>query len=547
MSPMPEQTQPTLPTVNPLGGRIHTNRLGSGFSAYVRICPACRWENAESDRFCISCGASLSGVAKVSSTQSSAGVAALSRRMGREQRVASRQRPPHIRGGEGLFTIGLVFLLVMLAVNPEQVLAVPIWIISVVLITLGVWQLRANAGSLRTIGIVLAMSATLLLGFVGVRAIQSSNIPPLVSEPIDNTMLPTITNNAIGTPAADGIAGEVTMVGANEGHTGEMPGPAPTSAPRLAWQFDTGGEVNGAATLSKGRLFVMSKSGSLVALDAESGKQLWAAPITGYVTHVSPAVTGDLVLAGGGFSFGAWDVATGEQRWSVPLPYLGQASPTVHDGLVIVSSQERWSYGLDVQTGEIRWRVATEGIVFGAAAIFDEQAIYATDEGIVYAVDLDSGRVVWRRQVNGSVFASPVVSNGVVLVTTQTGELFALNAESGSLRWSTLQGGTASVASDGETVVVSSSDGGVYGLELDTGDQRWLYPTGKVGLTAPALSDGLALIGAGNTLLAIDLSTGIAAWYYLAGDQIDAAPIVADGHVYFGSRDGFLTAVTDSP
>ena len=69
------------------------------------------------------------------------------------------------------------------------------------------------------------------------------------------------------------------------------------------------------------------------------------------------------------------------------------------------------------------------------------------------------------------------------------------------------------------------------------------YPTGKPGLTSPAIAGNLALIGSGNTVLALDLETGSAVWYFLARDQIDTSPIVADGYVFFGSRDGFITAV----
>jgi outer membrane protein assembly factor BamB len=469
-------------------------------------------------------------------------LAALAKRLELERRVESRRRHLDVRGGEGLFASGLIVILITLAVNPDRMIAVPIWVICVGLITCGLWQLRANPSSLRATGAILGIGAALMLGFVGVRALQASQAsdpPPAI--PLLAT--PTMEASEAATPGTDRVTGEVPMAGGNAFHDGIMPGPAPSSAPGQLWQFDTGGEVHGAATLSNGRLFVMSKSGSLLAIDADTGQQLWSVPITGYVTRVSPAVSDGVVFAGGGFAFGAWDAATGKQLWTVPLQYVGQSSPVLTDELVIVSSQERWTYALDRESGDIVWRVPTEGIVFGAPAISEGKAFYATDEGIVYAVDLDSGRVVWRQTVTGSIFGSPVVSQGLILVTTQAGEFAALDSQSGSIRWTALHGGSNPPATNGDIVVIADADGGIYGLDLATGDQRWLYPTGRPELTSPSLADNLALIGAGSTILALDLDTGEAAWYFLAGDIVDTAPVVADGRVFFGSRDGFVTAV----
>lgn len=544
---MPDDKEQRSSLTNPLGGKIRNHdssaRHWTGFSAYVRTCPTCGWENAESARFCVSCASSVDSVQAIASTQSNAGLAALAKRLEQERRTEARRRHLDVRGGEGLFLSGIVVILITLAVNPDQVIAIPVWIACVGLMIGGLWQLRANPSSLRATGAMLGIAASLLLGFVGVRAFQATQSgDPILA--VHSLATPTAEITGVAaTPGSDRVLGEVPMAGGNAFHDGIMPGPAPDSAPNQLWQFDTGGEVHGAPTLSNGILFVMSKSGSLVAIDGNFGTQLWTAQITGYVTRVSPAVADGIVFAGGGFSFGAWDAVTGKQLWSVPLQYVGQSSPVLTNDLVIVSSQERWTYALDRRNGEIVWRVPTEGIVFGAPAVLEDLAYYATDEGIVYAVDLGSGRVIWRQTVTGSVFGSPVVSQGMVLVATQAGQFVALDSESGAIRWTALHGGSHPPATNGDIVVISDADGGIYGLDLLTGEQRWLYPTGRPELTAPSLVENLVLIGSGSTVLALDLDTGLAVWYFLAGDIVDTAPIVADGRVFFGSRDGFVTAV----
>ncbi len=539
--------QDSTPT-NPLGGKVHgaSSRHWTGYSAYVRACPTCQWENAEDAHFCVSCGSDVTAVSPRPSSDSSAGLAALAKRLEQERRAESRRRLLDVRGGEGLFAGGLAVILITLAVNPDPIIGIPIWIVCVLLMVVGIWQLRANPSSLRAIGLVLGVSASLLLGFVGVRAFQANR----EFEPTPQVLMmgtPAMPSSSASTPEGDQVSGEVTMSGGNAQHDGMMPGPAPGADATRLWQYDTGGEVHAAATLSQGVLYLMTKSGSLVAVDAMSGANLWEVPVTTYVTRVSPAVADGMVYAGGGFTFGAWDASTGKPKWSVPLQYVGQSSPVLTDKLVIVTSQERWAYALDRETGETVWRIPTEGIVFGTPAVVDGMAFYATDEGITYRVDIDSGRVAWRQRVTGAVFASPVTSSGMVLVTTQAGELSALDMESGAVRWTTLHGSSNSPATNGEIVVVADADGGIYGLDLATGEQHWLYATGKAALTAPSISGDLVFVGANATMLAINLADGSASWYFLAGDQIDTSPIVAGGRVFFGSRDGFLTAIGDAP
>ena len=57
----------------------------------------------------------------------------------------------------------------------------------------------------------------------------------------------------------------VPMAGGDARHTGQQPGPAPATNPRLAWRFDAGSEIYGSPALSAGRVFLTTKAGELVA------------------------------------------------------------------------------------------------------------------------------------------------------------------------------------------------------------------------------------------------------------------------------------------
>jgi outer membrane protein assembly factor BamB len=493
----------------------------------------------------MTCAADIRSAPIEVSAESRPGVALLQKRLERERRQHARRRGEDPAGGGGWIAAGAVVILIALVVGPDREMSAVAWIAALALALSGVWQIRRDPHAMRIWGGFLAGTAALVLMFVGFRAIEASG-------PFGSGDLPAgggTPQAATSTPALvsppDASTGSVPMAGGGATHDSVMPGPAPAESPVLAWQADTGGELYSAPTISNGLVYVMSKSGMLHAIESTTGVERWTYEVTTYVTRATPAVIDGTVYIGGGFSFIALDAATGEERWSIPLQYGGQASPTVQDGLVVVSSQQGWIFALDARSGETVWRLPTEGIVFGAAAMIGESVIYGTDEGILYSVDRRSGTLDWRVTLAGPMYATPVVIDGAILATTQAGEIHALALDTGDRLWSTNHGSALAPASNGDIVVLASNDGGVYGLDAATGAQRWLYPSGKESLTAPAISGDLAIVGTGTSLLALDLETGEAQWYFLAGDTIESAPVVVDGYVYFGGRDGFLNAVSD--
>ncbi len=550
-SPPSKPLEPRSST-NPLGGRVRSPRYDgpsqrhwSGYVAHVRICPDCGWENDEQALFCLSCASDVRSTTPVASSDTRPGVAVLQKRLERERRRHNRSRGEDSAGGGGWIAAGAALIGIAVVIGPDRPVSLVAWIAAVLVSLVGVWQIRRDHRAMRLWGGFLGGMAALVLMFVGFRAIQASgtftgdSAPALIATPTDS----------IATPPAiipsNTLSGSVTMSGGGPAHDSQMPGPAPDTAPVLAWQLDTGGELYGSPTIANGILYVTSKSGVLHAIDATTGEELWTHEVTSYVTRASPAVVDGTVYVGGGFSFSALDTVTGEVRWTVPMQYGGHASPTVLDGLVVVSSQQGWVFALATKTGEVAWRLPTEGIIFGAASITDNEVIYGTDEGILYSVDRRSGTLDWRVTLPGAIYATPVVSGDVILVSTQAGELHALDRTSGEHVWVANQGSGQPPATNGDIVVLAASDGGVYGLDLATGERLWLYPSGKQSLTAPAIAGNLVIVGTGNSLMALDISTGEAVWYFLAGDTIESAPIVVDGYVFFGGRDGFLNAVRE--
>jgi len=94
------------------------------------------------------------------------------------------------------------------------------------------------------------------------------------------------------------------------------------------------------------------------------------------------------------------------------------------------------------------------------------------------------------------------------------------------------------IAADGLLYIATSR--GLYALDAETGDQRWIYPTELPLGHSPTVIDGVAYVGCFDRRIhAVDARTGKGLWMSEpAGAGFGTNPVVVDGRVYSGNRDG---------
>lgn len=349
-----------------------------------------------------------------------------------------------------------------------------------------------------------------------------------------------------------------------------------------------------------------ARGASLIAVDARTGEKRWQTPVD---NHPAAVVTGaptvqdgvvyvgvsskDSILPGTPTFRGsvvAIDARTGRQLWqtrTVPEGYTGAAvwgSQPVVDrkrGMVYVGTGQNYTVppgvcespkqtgctppapedhfdsilGLDLRTGAIRW--ATPTLTADAWTIYQPDRgpdfdlgagpnLFTTEidgkrtdllgigqkSGVYYALDPSTGRVVWQTQAGPG---GPL--GGIEWGTATDGRRVYIGIGNGEhLPWTL-------TAADGTTS--TSTGGGFVALDAATGEVEWQVADPQAA-TGDWLDDafvtsanGVMYAGSsaptGTNMYALDQETGEVLWSFASGGSVFGGAAVVDGTVYWGS------------
>ncbi len=300
------------------------------------------------------------------------------------------------------------------------------------------------------------------------------------------------------------------------------------------WQYDVSDEdyggVNGLAA-GDGAVYAGGIAG-LTAIEATDGSERWLYPVDnpdsanpqwgGFFTPTAVAGTVygatrvDDAAGASSYKLVALDAATGTERWAIPISTEQVGVPASDGTLVVVEfytleDDLRWPNlgAFDAATGESRWvseirdveRWPTTRPVVTADLVY-----LGSQNGEVVARSTTDGSRVWRVDL-GAVLDTLTIEDGTLYATTSDSVLHALNAKTGKKRWnakpklgSMSSAAVPAVVQDGPIVVAASDDdavGSLYAVDRKTGKQVWRVDTGPVGtgFTSPIVAGGRIALG----------------------------------------------------
>lgn len=264
------------------------------------------------------------------------------------------------------------------------------------------------------------------------------------------------------------------------------------STGQLLW---TGGTyaANSDPIMAGGLVYFSSIDRYLYALNEETGTIAWF-----YGLNVSPNISINLAVVnevisicdGNGVVRGI-NAQNGASLWNYsdtygnkPLFLAGGNNAFYASALNIFSPTISNMRALDSTTGTLMW-YRSSSTAFPSAG---DNMVYVSDLSgkALLGISAATGQTLWLTNFSDTFRLTP--ANGDVYVSLGT-QLYAVHGGeapvSGSMAWSlpfTTTGSVSDPASDGKSVYVSSSEGKVYSIDVNSGNQVWVT---SVPFTAP--------------------------------------------------------------
>jgi len=374
-------------------------------------------------------------------------------------------------------------------------------------------------------------------------------------------------------------------------------GALPLTGPPPAGNFKTAAYTVGmpvGVSVVKGIVYVGDDNGYTYAMNAETGKLIWAH--YGWNMNMSnPLVVGESVFVSTGsayFNYAntmkylkgkrptrgpglntiyALDRTTGKEIWAYHTPGEGMPTPLYKDGFVYEGTGDGHIYKLAADTGTLQWKAditsfdSMSSLVEGAGYIFAG----ATDPNYFYALDEKSGSIAWKMSIPGMVATgigdcTPAYQSGIVVqeVTISSGDaakpvanvLLGLDAKTGKIIWQKrFPNGPVPPAMKTATPVIvegvvyegSPVSGEYYALNLKDGTQLWSLHIGSQIRAGAAVQSGIAYLPyrAGD-IAAIQIKDGKRVGVkHIGGAFGPSSPVIVGGTLYVSNVYGYVNAI----
>ena len=223
----------------------------------------------------------------------------------------------------------------------------------------------------------------------------------------------------------------------------------PANGPEQVWHYSNAGLGYSSFAVADGRLFTLGTRGQaeiLLAIDAESGKELWAVQLSPILSNGwgngprgTPTVDGDNVYAlTGPGALVCVSAKDGKQIWSTSMDKFGGRKPgwgytesVLIDGDNVICTPgggQGTVLALNKKTGAKVWQSTefTDGAQYASVVPVNHggkrQYIQLTQQNVA-GIDATNGKLLWKSPFPGrtAVVPTPIYSDGMVYITSGYG------------------------------------------------------------------------------------------------------------------------------
>jgi outer membrane protein assembly factor BamB len=237
------------------------------------------------------------------------------------------------------------------------------------------------------------------------------------------------------------------------------------------------------------RIYAASINGNVVALDPESGKQVWRNKLDMDLSS-GPGIGEGLVVvvAADGYVV-ALSADNGTERWRAYISGESLATPLVYEEWVIVQAVDNKLTALSAFDGAERWIIeqSTPALTMRGSTSplqVGQSVVTGFDNGRVMAINLTSGDVEWDSMLAppsgrsdldrlSDIDGDIAVVGQDIYASGYQGRIASLAAESGQVLWAREISTYEGVSADWNNVYSTLDNGELVALNRRSGDEIW--------------------------------------------------------------------------
>lgn len=346
-------------------------------------------------------------------------------------------------------------------------------------------------------------------------------------------------------------------LGGHPGHTGYLPlekgalryTPVWTVTVSPGYNTLTQAAVADGVLVASG--YTASGAGTVVALDAESGQQLWRKEFSNTSSVNPPTIAYGKIFVqqalvyGYGYLF-CWDLYTGAEEWRAPFgtqhgTYL--APLAVEQGVYFNAGAYGGMVGVNAGSGEQAWFIDLAQ-TDGWTPAYANGKLYTRVTSSFCEHEITTGKARWCKDVPWSGWimnTAPVIDQGVALLVS-TSQLQVIDLVASPVeRWSRPGDFSNTLPAIAQGVVYALKNGSLEALRLTNGGLLWSFTAhdfSNMLVHGPIITPDFIYVASPQTTYVLQRTTGEPVWQTDHGGWLT----VASGYLYIAQGDQTIYA-----
>jgi outer membrane protein assembly factor BamB len=302
------------------------------------------------------------------------------------------------------------------------------------------------------------------------------------------------------------------------------------------WTASVDALIEGPLALDERRVYVTTRSGSVLAFDRKTGAPAWK--VEGR-RGLLAAIPGLLVLRQTDGTLVSLQPRSGDVRWTVDSGVPGSLPAVIDRDRVFVSGEGLAA--VDAAAGKVVWTAAEKAAVSALPVVADAFVLAGEADGTLRCHDRATGRSLWTRPTGAPLLAAPIVdAERRVYLGTTARQVLSLDLENGHVRWRWKVGADVRTPATllRDKVLVATFEAVLYALKRGNGNMVWRAPLPSRPLSGPFLHGPAVLVACQESdIVGIDPATGRRVGVFKTTAEMQTVPLVAGGRLYVGLRD----------